>query len=152
MILVSCLPNYSKADKVDGLIVVLEGPKLIHHEEKVVVVFQHPPKAQQAEEFDCWVICQFVHITEEGDESTFFNRPIGRGSNVKDVVEVAEVVSNSMSESTELDDSDDNVLQGIAELLESHMASRAPAINTKDVWLIHNLFPGMVEDDKQQLN
>ena len=45
-------PNCSKSNKVEGLVVALEGPKLICHEEKVVVVFCHPPKVQQAEEFD----------------------------------------------------------------------------------------------------
>ena len=49
MILVSCLdprdtiakayPNYIKSDKVEGLDVASEGPKLICHEEKVMVVF-----------------------------------------------------------------------------------------------------------------
>ena len=92
IILVSCLhpknvitkayPNHCKADKVEGLIVALEGPKPIHHEEKVMVVFQHSPKAQHAEEFDCWVICQFILITEQGDKSAFFNRLTGSGSNV----------------------------------------------------------------------
>ena len=45
--------NHTKADKVEGLVVVSEGPKLIHHEEKLVVIFHHPPKDQQTEEFDC---------------------------------------------------------------------------------------------------
>ena len=53
-VLVSCLHpknliskayvNHTKADKVEGLVVVLEGPKLIRHEENVVVIFCHPPK------------------------------------------------------------------------------------------------------------
>ena len=43
-------PDYSKSDKVEGLVVVSEGPKLIECEVKVAVVFCHPPKDQQAEE------------------------------------------------------------------------------------------------------
>ena len=35
--------NYTKTDKAEGLVVVLEGPKLICQEEKVVIVFHHPP-------------------------------------------------------------------------------------------------------------
>ena len=46
-------PNYTMADKADGLVVASEGPKPIRHEEKVVVVFRHPPKHQQTQEFDC---------------------------------------------------------------------------------------------------
>ena len=63
---------------------------------------------------------------------------------------MAEVIVNSMLESTELDYSDKKP-QEIAELLQSHVASGAPAINNEDVHLICNLFPCMVEDDNQPL-
>ena len=53
-ILVSCMlpnnvisrayPNYVKTHKIEGLVVVSEAPKPIHHEEKVVVVFLIPQK------------------------------------------------------------------------------------------------------------
>ena len=66
-------PNYTKADKAEGLVVASEGPKPIRHEEKVVVVFHHPPKHQQTQEFDCWVLHRFVHVTEEGNESGLFS-------------------------------------------------------------------------------
>ena len=82
-VLVSCLhpkkiiskayPNYTKADKAEGLVVASKGPKPIHHEEKVVVVFHHPPKHQQTQEFNCWALHCFVHVTEEGDESGLFS-------------------------------------------------------------------------------
>ena len=32
-------PNHTKTGEAEGLIIVSEGPKPIHHEEKVVVVF-----------------------------------------------------------------------------------------------------------------
>ena len=60
-------------DKAEGLIIMSESPKPIHHEEKVVVVFHHPLKDQQTEEFDCWAIHCFVHITEEGEEEGIFS-------------------------------------------------------------------------------
>ena len=59
--------NYTKTDKVEGLVVVSKGPKSIHHEEKVVVIFCHPPKGKLTEEFDCWEIHHFAHVTEEGE-------------------------------------------------------------------------------------
>ena len=37
------------------------------------MVFRHPPKHQQTQEFDCWVLHCFVHVTEEGDESGLFS-------------------------------------------------------------------------------
>ena len=48
--------NYTKTDKAEGLVVVSEGPKSIHHEEKVVVVFCHPPKGDLTKESECWAI------------------------------------------------------------------------------------------------
>ena len=73
--------NHTKADKVEGLVVVFEGPQLICHEEKVVVIFCHPPKDQQTEEFDCWSIHRFAHVTEEGEESGLFATPNSAGGN-----------------------------------------------------------------------
>ena len=73
--------NHTKADKVEGLVVVSEGPKLICHEEKVVIIFCHPPKDQQMEEFDCWTIHHFAHVTEEGEESGLFTTPNSGGGN-----------------------------------------------------------------------
>ena len=72
-------PNYVKTDKIEGLVVVLETSKLICHEEKVVVVFHHPPKGDQTEEFDCWVLHQFVHVTEEGPKEGHFSALNGGG-------------------------------------------------------------------------
>ena len=72
-------PNYMKMDKIEGLIVVLETSKPIHCEEKVVVVFHHPPKGDQTEEFDCWVLHPFVHVTEEGPEEGLFSASNGGG-------------------------------------------------------------------------
>ena len=37
-----------------------------------MVVSCHPPKHQQMEEFDCWAIHCFVHITEAGEEEEIF--------------------------------------------------------------------------------
>ena len=108
------------------------------------------PKDQQ-EEFDCSVLCQFVHVMEEGDESAFFNGLTGSGGNIADTVQVTEIVTNNTSESTEMEDSDNTVLTEIEKCLESCMASGAPAINNEDARLIHSLFLGMVEDDYQPL-
>ena len=83
-------PNYSKSDKVEGLAVALECPKPIHCEDKVFVVFCHPPRDQQVEESDCWALSWFVHVMEEGKEAGLFDRPTGGGENIVDAVKVAE--------------------------------------------------------------
>ena len=64
---------------------------------------------------------------------------------------MTEIITNNMSELTESEDSNGNVLMEIAELLESCMASRDPTINDEDAQLIYNHFPGMVEDNNQPL-
>ena len=64
--------NYTKTDKAEGLVVVSESPKLIRQEEKVIVVFCHPPKGELTEEFKCWAIHRFAHVTEEGNEEDVF--------------------------------------------------------------------------------
>ena len=75
-------PNYTKNDKVHGLVVVSEGPRLIRREEKTVVVFTHPPREQQTVPFDCWAIHRFAHVTEEGDESGVFQSSIVASHNI----------------------------------------------------------------------
>ena len=63
--------NYTKTNKAEGLVVVLEGLKLIHWEEKVVIVFCHPPRGELTEEFECWAIHHFAHISEKGINKVF---------------------------------------------------------------------------------
>ena len=70
-------------------------------------MFCHPPEDQEPEEFDCWALCWFIHVTEEGEEAGLFNGLTG-GDNIAEATEVAEIVPNNMSESTEMEDSDNN--------------------------------------------
>ena len=63
--------DYTKTDKAEGLVVVSEGPKLIRQEEKFVIVFHHPPKGELTEEFECWAIHHFAHISEKGTNKGF---------------------------------------------------------------------------------
>ena len=73
--------NYTKTDKAEGLVVVSKGPKLIHQEEKVVIIFCHPPKYELTEEFECWAIHHFAHVTEEGNGEDVFTSLNDGGSN-----------------------------------------------------------------------
>ena len=82
--------NYTQTDKVEGLVVVSKGPKSIQYEEKVVVIFHHPPKGKLTEEFDCWAIHCFAHITEEGDEEQLFTAWNDGGDNNSGGVGVTE--------------------------------------------------------------
>ena len=82
--------NYTKTDKAEGLVVVSEGPKLIRREEKVVIVFRHPPKAELTEDFECWAIHRFAHVTEEGNQEDIFTTLNDGGSNNSGGVGVAQ--------------------------------------------------------------
>ena len=82
--------NYTKTDKAEGLVVVSEGPKSIRQEEKVVVVFRHPPRGDLMEEFECWAIHRFAHITEEGNKEDVFTSSRDGGSNNSGGVGVAQ--------------------------------------------------------------
>ena len=73
--------NYTKTDKAEGLVVVSEGPKSIHREEKVIIIFHHPSKGELTEEFECWAIHCFAHVTEEGNEEDLFTSLNDGGSN-----------------------------------------------------------------------
>ena len=88
--------NYTKTDKAEGLVVISKGPKLIHQEEKVIVIFHHPPKGNLMEEFECWTIHCFAHITEEGNEEDVFTSSSDGGSNNSGGVGVAQPNPNIM--------------------------------------------------------
>ena len=81
--------NYTKTDKAEGLVVVSEGPKSIRREEKVVIGFRHSPKGDLMEEFECWAIHHFAHVTEEGNEEDVFTSLSDSGSNNSGGVGVA---------------------------------------------------------------
>ena len=124
--------NHTKANKVEGLVVVPEGLKLIRREEKLVVIFRHPPKDQQTEEFDCWTIHHFAHVTEEGEESGLFTTPnSGDGNNGAPLVvsqpnpNIEPTTMHTTQTTTQATDGaqgNDNVPLEIVEMLESNLS------------------------------
>ena len=149
--------NHTKADKVEGLVVVSEGPKLIRRKEKLVVIFRHPPKDQQMEEFDCWTIHRFAHVTEEGEESGLFTTPNSGGGNNGAPLGVSQPNPNietttthttqTTTQATDGAQRNDNVPLEIVEMLESNLSG----VDSDNAALICNMVPGMVDDDNQPL-
>ena len=149
--------NHTKANKVEGLVVVSEGPKLIHREEKLVLIFRHPPKDQQTEEFDCWTIHHFAHVTEEGEESGLFAIPNSGGGNTGGPLGVSQPNPNSKpttkyttkttTQATDGAQGNNNVPLEIIDMLESNLAG----VDSENATLICNMVPGMVDDDNQPL-
>ena len=149
--------NHTKADKVEGLVVVSGDPKLIRCEEKLVILFRHPPKDQQTEEFDCWTIHCFAHVTEEGEESGFFAKPNSGGGNNGGPLGVSQPNPNiepttmhttqTTTQATDGAQGNNNVPLEIIDMLESNLSG----VDSENATLICNMVPGMVDDDNQPL-
>ena len=137
-------PNYMEMDKIEGLVVVLETSKLIHCEEKVVVVFCHLPKGDQTEEFDCWVLHQFVHVTEEGPKKGLFSASNGGGDTNSGSEQATQPALNNTEDPQQ---TQENIPTEMATLLDSAGAT----INDSDVELIRKMFPGILDDDNEPL-
>ena len=141
--------NHTKANKVEGLVVVSEGPKLICREEKLVVIFCHPPKDQQMEEFDCWTIHRFAHVTKEGEESGLFTTPNSGGGNNGGPLGVSQPNPNiepttthttqTTTQATDGAQGNDNVPLEIMNMLESNLSG----VDSDNAALICNMVPGM---------
>ena len=149
--------NHTKVDKVEGLVVVLEGPKLICHEDKVVIIFHHPPKDQQMEEFDCWTIHRFAHVTEEGEESGLFATPNSGGDNNGGPLGVSQPNPNIEPTTTHTTQTTTLATDGaqgnndipleIMDMLESTLSG----VDSENATLICNTVPGMVDNGNQPL-
>ena len=149
--------NRNKANKIEGLVVVSEGPMLIHHEEKLVVVFRHPPKDQQTEEFACWTIHHFAQVTEEGEESGPFvtpnsgggnnGRPLGVSQPNPNIEPTTMHTTQTTTQTTDGAQGNNDVPLEIIDMLESNLAG----VDSENATLICNMVPGMVDDDNQPL-
>ena len=149
--------NHTKANKVEGLVVVSEGPKLIHHEEKLAVIFHHPPMDQQTEEFDCWTIHRFAHVTEEGEESGLFatpnsgggnnGRPLGVSQPNPNIEQTTTHTTQTTTQATDGAQGNNDVPLEIIDMLESNLAG----VDSENATLICNMVPGMVDDNNQPL-
>ena len=143
--------NYTKTDKAEGLVVVSKGPKSIHQEGKVIVIFHHPPKGELTEEFKCWAIHHFAHVTEEGNEEDLFTSLNDGHSNNSGGVGGAQLNPNTMQNpiqnNTEDAQTNETVPMEIVQLFDLN-SSTLDSDNANLVWQI---LPGMVDDDNQPL-
>ena len=134
-----------------------EGPKLIHHEENVVIIFRHPPKDQQMEEFDCWTIHHFAHVTEDGEESRLFatlnsggvnnGGPLGVSKPNPNIDPTTTHTTHTSTQATDGSQVNNDVPLEIIDMLESKLS----LVDSKNPTLICNMVHGMVDDDNQPL-
>ena len=143
--------NYTKTDKAEGLVVVSEGPKLIRREEKVVIVFRHPPKGELTEDFKCWAIHRFAHVTEEGNQEDIFTTSNNGGSNNSGGVGVVQPNPNITRNPTQHNPEDAPTNEAVPTEVVHLFESNATTLDSDDANLVCQILPGMVDDDNQPL-
>ena len=143
--------NYTKTDKAEGLVVVSEGPKLIRREEKVVVVFRHPPKGKLTEDFECWAIHRFAHVTEEGNQEDIFMTSNDGGSNNSGRVGVAQPNPNITRNPTQHKPEDAQTNEAVPTEVVHLFESNSTTLDSDNANLVCQILPGMVDDDNQPL-
>ena len=111
------------------------------------MVFRHPPKHQQTQEFDCWALHCFVHVTEEGDKSGLFSLTDSTSENNSEEAQGAQQDPNNTVIMENSQENQENVPAEIVQLMTSETA----IINSDDTDLIRNICPDMVDDNNQPL-
>ena len=143
--------NYTKTDKAEGLVIVSEGPKSIRQEEKVVVIFRHPPKGELTEEFKCWVIHCFAHVMEEGNEEDLFTAFNDGGSNNSGGVGGAQPNPNTTPNPTHNNTEDAQTNETVPTEIVQFFESNSSTLDSDDANLVQQILPHMVDDDNQPL-
>ena len=141
--------NYTKTDKAEGLVVVSQGPKLICQEEKVVIIFHHPPKGNLREEFECWAIHRFIHIMEEGNEEDVFTSSNDGGSNNSGGVGVAQLNLNITRNPTQHNPEDAQTNKTVPTEVVQLFESNSSTLDSDNANLVWQILPGMVDNDNQ---
>ena len=143
--------NYTKTDKAEGLVVVSKGPKSIPWEEKVVVIFRHPPKGELTEDFKCWAIHCFAHVTEEGNEEDLFTSSNDGGSNNSGGVGGAQLNPNTMQNATQNNTEEAQTNKTVPAEIVQFFESNSSTLDLGNANLVWQILPGMVDDNNQPL-
>ena len=143
--------NYTKTDKAEGLVVVSKGPKSIRQEEKVIVVFCHPPKGKLTEEIECWAIHHFALVMEEGNKEDVFTSSNDGGSNNSDGVGGAQLNPNIMQNPTQNNPEDAQTNETVPMEIVQFFESNSSTLDSDDMNLVWQILPGMVDNDNQPL-
>ena len=109
------------------------------------------------EEFDCWTIHCFAHVTEEGEESGLLATPKTGGGNNGGPLGVSQPNPNikpttmhttqTTTQATDGAQGNNDVPLEIIDVLESNLAW----VDSENATLISNMVPGMVDHDNQPL-
>ena len=69
-------PNSMKDERSVEIVVLDRGSHPIHSETKLVVVFNHPPRGDLQEGYECWTIQQFIKVFSKGNKGDLFDVPV----------------------------------------------------------------------------
>ena len=143
------MPTTPRLTRLRGWLLSLRVP--ICHEEKVIIISCHPPKGELTEEFDCWAIHRFAHITEEGDEEQLFTASNDGGDNNSGGVGVTQPNPNIMHNTTHSNNEEAQTNKMVAAEIAQLLESNSSTLDSDDANLVWQILPGKVDDDNQPL-
>ena len=103
------------------------------------------------EEFECWAIHRFAHVTEEGNEEDLFTSSNGGGSNNSGGVGGTQLNPNTMQNCTQNNTEDAQTNETVPTEIVQFFESNSSTLDSDDANLVQQILPGMVDDDNQPL-
>ena len=116
---------------------------------KVIVVFHHPPKGELTEEFECWAIHCFAHVTEEGNEEDLLTSSNDSGSDNSGGVGGAQPNPNTMQNGTQNNTEEAQTNETVPTEIVHFFESNSSTLDSDNANLVRQILPGMVDDDNQ---
>ena len=113
--------------------------------------FCHPPKGKLTEDFECWAIHHFTHVTEEGKQEDIFTTSNDGGSNNSGGVGVAQPNPNITRNPTQHNPEDAQTNEAVPTEVVHLFESNSTTLDSDDANLVCQILPGMVDDDNQPL-
>ena len=103
------------------------------------------------EEFKCWAIHRFAHVTEEGNEEDLFTSLNGGGSNNSGGVGGAQPNPNTMQNTTQNNTEEVQTNETMPIEIVQFLESNSSTVDSDNANLVGQILPGMVDDDNQPL-
>ena len=110
-----------------------------------------PPKGELTEEFECWAIHCFAHVTEEGNEEDLFTSSNDGGSNNSGGVGGAQPKPNTMQNATQNNTEEAQTNETVPMEILQFFESNSSTLDSDNANLVWEILHGMVDDDNQPL-
>ena len=103
------------------------------------------------EEFECWAIHRFAHVTEKGNEEDVFMSSSDGGSNNSGGVGVAQPNPNITQNPTQHNPEDAPTSETVPTEVVQLFESNSSTLDSNHADLVQQILPGMVDNDNQPL-